>query len=354
MNAHYNNKKLLIGGAIATLVLLPGCAFFDMFKSKPKEETEVAAMEVTETSAPLTGEVVVTMNGKPAITTDILQMEKENIFKSNPQVKAALAFMDPKVLDRNLTDGLISQMVVDKAVAEQGLDQSAEYKSELADAYKAIKRMLNAKYFGQTFKVSVSDDEARKFYETNKDTMPGLLLSQGGVVASGIQFDSEETARDFMNRVKSQQNDLRKVAQQEGIVDSIVDFKMVNAQSIGIDAALRDKIAAIKTVPSVEMMNVNGTIWVINATAKETAKHRPFEQIKEGIKQELEKNKRGELFEVEINRLKDKYNVKVNEDYFKSAEMPEGGEEMSAVVAPKGSATADAAPRPEAVSKRVA
>ena len=38
-------------------------------------------------------------------------------------------------------------------------------------------------------------------YEKNKDTMPGLLISQGGVVASGIQFDSEDAAKDLQHRL---------------------------------------------------------------------------------------------------------------------------------------------------------
>jgi len=347
------HKTLMVSGAVITLMLLPGCAIFDSFKKKPQEAPTSVIEEKEVSTTVLPGEVIVTMDGKPAISSGTLEVEKENIFKSNPQVKAALAFMDPKVLDRNLTDGLVSQMVVDRAVAEQGLDQSAEYKAELADAYKAIKRMLNAKYFGQMFKVSVSDDEARKFYEANKDTMPGLLLSQGGVVAAGIQFDSEDAARDFINRVKAQNNDFKKVAQQEGIADSIVDFKMVNNQSIGLDTQLRDKIVAIKTVPTTDLIVVNGAVWAIYASAKEIAKYRPFEQVREAIKQELEKNKRAELFEVEINKLKDKYNVVIDEGYFKSAEQAEAVEAAQTQPS-RGVATADASVEYDKAAKRLA
>src|SRR5690606_38312810 len=266
----------------------------------------------------MTGDIIVTMNGKPVITSSVLEAEKENIFKSNPQIKAAVAFMDPKVLDRNLIDGLVSQVLVDEYVSEQGLDLSAEYQAELADAFKAIKRMLNAKFFSQKFQVAVTDSEASKFYEANKDSIPGLLMSQGGIVASGIQFDNEASAKDFIAKVKLANNNFARAAQQEGITGTIKDFKVVNSQSIGIDSVLRDKIVGIKTVPSVELILANGEIWVVNAVAKEAAKYRPFEQVKDSIKQELEKNKRGEMFEVEINKLRDKYSVVINEDYFKN------------------------------------
>jgi len=316
MNA--NSHKIFLVAGFISLIMLPGCKWFETSKEEVvSASTRSSAQPVSEEM--LTGDVIVTMNGKPIITSGILEEEKENIFKSNPQIRAAIAFMDPKVLDRNLTDGLVGQAVVDQYVKEQKLNQSDEYKAELRDAQKAIERMLNAKYFSQKFKVSVTDAEVKDFYETNKDTMPGLLLSQGGVVASGIEFDDEGIAKEFAAKARG---NFKKAADDAGLSSKIKDFKMVNSQSIGIDSALRDKIIAIKHVPSVEIIPVGKSFWVINATAKEEAKYRPFEQLKDNIKQELEKNKRGEMFEKEVNELKKKYNIVINEDYFKGAELP--------------------------------
>jgi hypothetical protein len=326
MNRH-SHKKILIGGVIASLTFLPSCALLDMFKGK-SESTASSSVErsVEDNQNMMTGEVIVTMNGKPIITSDVIAVEKENVMKSKPEFRAALSFMDPKILDRNLTEGLISQAVVDEYVVEQGLDKTVDYQKELADIMKNMKRILNAKFFSQKFAISVSDAEVSKFYEANKNAIPELMVSQGGVVASGIQFDSESTAKEFMVKVRASNNNFARAAQQEGITNTIKDFKIVNAQSIGIDPQLRDKIVAIKTVPSVDLITANGSVWVVNAVSKEEPKYVPFEQVKANIKQLLENNKRGELFEIEINKLRDKYGIVINEDYFKGGSV---GEEVA-------------------------
>jgi hypothetical protein len=323
MNAK-SHKNKLFGGVIVTLSLLPGCWLLDSFKGKGNEEAmeQAATMDMTPAESPvaMAGDVLVTMDGKPIITTSILAVEKENIFKSNPQIKAAIAFMDPKVLDRNLTEGLVSQAVVDRFVTDAQLNQSAAYKTELKDAFKAIERMLNAKYFSQKFNVAVSDSEARSFYDANKDVVQGLLISHGGIAAMGIPFDDEATAQAFKASVRSAQAaDFKNAAQQAGLSGKMKDFKIVNGQSIGIEPLLRDQIVTIKTVPSLEVIAANNSFWVVDAISKEEPKYRPFDQIKDNIKEELEKNKRAEMFEKEISRLKQDYNIVVNEDYFKGA-----------------------------------
>ena len=316
VNTH---KKMLVASVFA-LSLLPGCAWFGSSEKASQDMIDKEKNTSTLSDEMLMGEVIATMNGKPIVTSSVLEMEKENIFKSNPQIRAAIAFMDPKVLDRNLTDGLVGQAAVDQYVKEEGLNQSAEYKAELKDAQKAIERMLNAKYFSQKFNVTVSDAEAQKFYDANKDSIPGLLVSQGGVMASGIEFDNQNSAREFLAKAKTMKNDLKKAADEAGLSSKIKDFKMINAQSVGIDPALRDKIVAMKVVPGSELVSVGNKFWVVSATSKEEPKYRPFDQIKEGIKQEVEKNKRGEMFEKEVSALKKKYNIVINEDYFKGSE----------------------------------
>jgi hypothetical protein len=149
------------------------------------------------------------------------------------------------------------------------------------------------------------------------------MISQGGVTASGIKFDSEIKAKEFLAQVRAANNNFMQAAQQTGNASAIKDFKMVNANTINMDGQLRDKILAIKSVPTTEMIVANGAVWVVHAVAKEAAKYIPFEQVKANIKQLLENNKRGEMFEVEINKLKERYKVVIDEDYFKGTDAQE-------------------------------
>ncbi len=337
------HKKILVGGVIATLAFLPGCA--DMFKGgSAQNQTESSS---SANKAPMTGETLVTMKGAPAITTDSLELEKEKFLKANPQIRQALAFMDPKAFDRNLLEGLIQQAIADEYVAANGISESAAYKAELQDLCKSMERLLNAKSFTEQITVSVPDAEVKAFYDTNKDKLRGVMISQGGVAATGIEFADGAAARAFVARVKTAPGGFKKVAQDDGLTAKIRDFKLVNNQSIGIDEVLRDKVAAIKTVPSVELVDANGMFWVINATAKEEPKFIPYEQIKDKLKQELEQNKRAEISEKKVNELRSQYGVEVNEDYFKLEDATEQG------AMPAGAMASAAAPQ-EAQEKRLA
>lgn len=328
------SKKILVGGVVATLSFLPGC--IDMFKGG-SNQTSTKNRSVQE-SAPLTGEVLVTMNGTPAITTDSLEKEKEKLLKANPNLRQAIALMDSREIDRNILEGLVHQKIVDEYIIANKINETAAYQAELRDLYESMERMLNSKYFTERNPVTVSETEARSFYETNKDK--SLRVSQGGVAATGIEFTDGAAARAFASRAKTSPGGFKKVAQDDGLNAKIKDFKQVNNQSIGIDEQLRDKIAAIKTVPSIEVIEINGISWVISATAKEEPKYVPYEQIKDRIKEQLEQQKRVEVFTKDVEKLKKDYAVEINEEYFK-AENPEvaaNNQAMTNTIAPEAQA----------------
>jgi hypothetical protein len=324
-------KKILMGGVLATLSFLPGCALFDGSKGKSADNEERTGAP----AAPLTGEVLVTLKGKPVVTTDTLAVEKEKFLKANPQIRQALAFMpDPKEFDRNLVDGLIGQKIADEYVMSHNINDTDAYQIELKDLCESMERMLNAKYFGEHLTVVVPDAEVRAFYDTNKDKLRGVMTSPGGVMAAGIEFNDGASARAFASRAKAAPGGFKKTAQDDGLNAKIKDFKLVNSQSIGIEPILRDKVVAMKAVPGVEVIEVNGKFWVVHATAKEEPKYIPYDQVKDKLKQELEQNKRVELFEKEINKLRQEYAVEVNEEYFRGAapqEMPQMPEQRGGV-----------------------
>ena len=323
-----NHKKILVGGVLAALSFLPGCALLDMFKGGSKEV--VTESKSAESETPLVGEVLVTMKGAPIITTGTLAVEKEKVIKANPQIKQALSIMDPKPFERDLLEGLIVQKIAAEYVASQGIDETTTYKTELKELCDAMKNMLNARYFNEMKKVTISDAEAREFYDANKDKLRGVMTSQGGIMASGIEFDNGAAARAFASRAKTSPGGFKKVAQDDNLNAQIKDFKLVNAQSLGMDELLRDKIIGIKTIPSVEMFETDGKFWVVNATAKEEPKYVAYDQIKDRLKQDLEQNKRMELLQQEIDNLRKQYAIEVNEDYFKTEAPTQQAQQASA------------------------
>jgi len=307
---------------VTLLLLLPGCG--NWFGEK---KTGSVTEELIVEQIPLTGDVLVSWNmnkadGIPLVTTDSLRVEKDKLLKTNPQLKAMIAFMDEKQLDRNLSEGLMNQAIVDRYVQEHGMDKNSDYQAELKEGYKAVERMINTKYFSQAFPVQVADAEIKEFYEKNREIVPNLLISRGGIETMGVLFDNEKMANEFMASVK-EEKDLQKAAQKAGLTDKVKDFKLVHSQSIGIEAPLREKIVSIKRAPSTELFEIDDkTFWVVRASKKEESKYRPLEQVKGDIKQFLEKEKRTGKFDQEMSRLKGEYKVIINDDYFKSEKEP--------------------------------
>jgi parvulin-like peptidyl-prolyl cis-trans isomerase-like protein len=324
---------------IASLVLLPGCALLDsIFGPSEKQEVknefeseaaqkhesvkDVAVEVLTEDNSVvpdegLTGEVLVTMNGKPIVTVDSLKVEEDKLLEANPELKQMLAFMDQSQLDRNLAEGLMNQAMVDQAITEKGINKTDAYKKEIKEGFKAVERMINTKFFTQSFNIKISDADIRTYYDANKDSIPQLVVSRGGVKAMGIQFDTEAEAKAFAAQIPIQGNDMQKVAQAMSMGDKVRDFMTVNPQTVGIDVDVKNKILAATKFPAVEIVkSKDNKFWVIIATAKEETQYRPFDQIKAGIKEHLEKEEQAKQFNDEMNKLKERFKVKMSETFF--------------------------------------
>ncbi|MDP3889351.1 MAG: peptidylprolyl isomerase, partial [bacterium] len=290
-----------------SLMLLPGCMDWikEKIGGKPVQQEQMPAEGITSPEGAAVSQegmqstddkdVLVWMDGKPLITIEKLKTEKNDLMESNPQLRAMIAFMDEKQLDRNLTDGLTNQAVVDKYVASNKIDQSKEYKQEMDRMMRSVKHMLNTKFFAQELSIVVGDAQVKEFYDKNKESMPNLLVSRGGVKAEGVLFNSQAKAQDFVKKVQ-EVGSFQKAAEATGMKDKVKDFKLVHDQSLGMDNTLRDEIVKLNKFPTNKVIRVDDkTYWVVHASAKEETKYRPLDQVKGDLKLFLEKEKRAEM-----------------------------------------------------------
>ena len=301
MNLIYGKFALAL--LLVPMVFLPGCGWLDCLRGK-KDSAE--------------GKAVVTMSGDVVITTKSFEAEFDQLLQENPHLQSVLAMMpDAK---KNFLMGMVNQQVVDKWVSANKVDQKEEYVKELDRMMRQVKRMLNTKYFGLEHPVQVGEAEVTEFYNKNKDSMPDLIVSRGGVKAIGVSFDKEASAKAFVAKVR-ELKDITKAANALHVAKNLRDFKLVNSQSLGMDAALREQIVSLQKFPSVEVIKVNDkSFWVVSATSKEESQYRPLEQVKAGLEQYVTKEKRMEMFDKEITKLKADFNVVVNEDALKPEE----------------------------------
>ncbi len=59
------------------------------------------------------------------------------------------------------------------------------------------------------------------------------------------------------------------------------------------------------------------SFWIVQATAKEEPKYRAFEEVKDPIKQLVEREKTNQVLQAAIDDLRKQMHVVINDDYFK-------------------------------------
>lgn len=316
-------KTIPIVLIISALIMLPSCGLIDWLKEKFGGGSPGGSTSQMATMAPQKGSaeqdsspVLATIDGKPLITKNMLDGEKRKLLESNPQLQAMVALMDEKQLERNLIDGMTSREIIRKYVADNNIDTNDKYKKDLEMVMGQVKDALNTRYFMEAFPVAVNESEVKKFYDDNKEAIPNLLLSRGGVETVGTSFNSEIQAKEFASKVRTNKNDMMRVAREGGIASRVKDFKLVNDQSIGIDPELRDKVIEIKSTPSVHTFKVGNDYWVVAANKLEKPQYRELDQVKDEIRQLLEKDKTMKKFEEEVARLRNEYHIELNEEFF--------------------------------------
>lgn len=265
--------------------------------------------------------VLVTLNDRPVVTMNSFDDEFQTYMNANPQAQQMLALMPD--IRRQFLEGVVSQVVVDEYVHRNKLDQTPEYKKERERILVQVDRALNTRLFMDQMNIQVSEQDVRKFYDENREMIPELMISQGGVKAEGVSFADEDAAKQFLSEVKGRQKDsLETLANETGNKQNYRDFKMVNGRSAGVDAVLRTKIMQVTNTPSDQLIHDGSRWWVVRAHSKEEAKFHPFEQVKAGLAEHLKKMREAEELQKRIGQLKDEYGIKINDEPLRPAEQP--------------------------------
>jgi len=312
-------QSFFYGSALVALLVLAGC---DWGKKEgacscPMYAHSTEKVQASDGFIPVKLEgsgdkIIATIAGKPLMTLKSFEREFAQIVDENPQLKQMAQFIPD--LKSNVMNSLVGQAVMDIYINKVGIAKQADYQDELSRMMVAVKRSLNRKYFTKQFPYSVTDAEIKTFYQENKDKVPGLVMSAGGVKSVGVKFADKAAAQAFYDGVKANPAKFDAVAKERGLTEKVEDFKVVNEQSAGVNPVLRKRIVAITTVPSAEMVNVSDKeIWVIKASEKEEKQYRPFEEVKDYLRNDLERSKEMKAIEEQVEKLKKEYDVSIDE-----------------------------------------
>lgn len=325
-------KHLCLSLLCAPIVFLSGCL--------PGSEDNQSTVNMADAKSIEDGsEVLLTIDGRPVITMNTLNAEFDRLLEESPQMKQILPFMpDAK---GQFFQGMVNQEVVDHYVAAKGIDRSPQYIKEYENTMQQVKKMLNTKHFSDKHPVQVSGSEVNAFYEENKNKIPDLMISQGGVKAEGVSFESEDEANAFLAKAREGKNELEKVAGDAGFTNNYRDFKMVNNQSLAIDPALRTKLLGLNRFPTHDVVKVGDVWWVVKAHSKEEPQYRPLdEQLRQGLEEHLKKQKQAEVFEKAIDGYKKDFNVEINDAPLQPKANEQGANPLAQMMAEQETAVA--------------
>lgn len=344
---------------LSTLALLSGCAPLEWFKSK----TGCESCGHAESAANLQGEVLMSMRGKPVITTGSYQEYWDEFIKNDPQAEAMLPFMPNARHD--MFKSLETEKLIQEWIKAQKIDQKPEYQKKQKKQRELADRLIAIQAFQEDIlsKIDTSNEALEKFYSENRSKSPifqqaPFLESGEGVKAQSVEFTDEKQAKDFLAKAKESNGDFATVA--KTAKKDVKDLGVVSAQSRIVDPAVRAKVKDMQP-NTVELIPSGKNFIVVKALSKESAKYAPFEDVKEAVKQVMNQTKFTEALQNRIEELKKEFDVKDDsaKDYFDKerekdkAEMQEKLKALQAQEA-KPEAEAEKSQQADAIAQKVA
>jgi peptidyl-prolyl cis-trans isomerase C len=235
---------------------------------------------------------------------------KERVAKLPPYYK--------NVVDRNkkrfLDETIVEMMFYEEAI-RRGLDSDKEVKEILREAKKKI---LIAKLIKIEVedKVKVDEAEKRHFYEANKDKFKAPELWR----ASHILVDTHKEAEDVLAELTKGADfaELAKARSKDATASRGGDvgyFRKAQVVAEFENACMQLRVGELSGI-----VHSQFGYHIIKLTDKKESGTQSYDEVKRFIEDELKKEKRSELFDKLVLNLKNKYNVEIQDDVFRSLE----------------------------------
>lgn len=307
MKSHNTQRAIYAFVLVSGLMLLAGCNWFK--KSESKSETSAAS-----------GDVLMTIDGKPALTVQEYEEQLDMARKANPQIEMFLQMM-PNAEREFVFRGMATARLMKAWAHKQGIDQTEEFKKQQQHLHEAMDLQLYMKHFDEAHPIAVTDSDVQNYYEEKKDTIPGLAISQGGVETSYVRFESKNKAQDFFDKVKEvkKADSFKKIAEEH---KHQVGQSVINAKS-PFGEAIKNSVLDMKKFPSVQIVKAGeDAYWVIFASGKTEAKYHDLKspQVQQGLRKMIADERKEKQLEAMVEKLKAELNVVENNAYFEEKE----------------------------------
>lgn len=240
--------------------------------------------------------VLVVVNGK-----EITQQDVDMLLQSlGPQ--RAMMYQSPAG-QKQILEEIVTQELLYADAMENKLDEEEEFKKEMEFVKgNVLKQYAITKVINQA---RVSDEEAAKYYEENKET----FKTPETVRSSHILVDSEEKANDIMAKIDGGME----------FVDAAKEFSSCPSSANGGDLGQYGRGQMVPEFDEVsfemEIGEVKGPVktqfgyHIIKLTEKNAEQINEFDAVKTQILQQLMAQKQTELYQGKAKELKEKYEI---------------------------------------------
>ncbi len=222
---------------------------------------------------------------------------------------------------RYLDETVVETMFYEEAV-RKGLNRDKEVREIINEAKKKI---LIAKLIKNEVedKIRVGTPEMLAFYTEHKEDFKTPELWR----ASHILVSSESEARDILNELSGGAS-FEELAKAHSIDATATRGGDVGYFRMGqLVPEFEKACSELKVGETSGIVRTKFGFHIIKLTDKKEPAPEAYEKVKGAIGDELRKKKRSELFDKLVARLKEKYQVKIEEDVFESLEKVEGTKE---------------------------
>ncbi len=305
----FQNKHRVVSAVILVsgLTLFSGCAWWPFGGSSSKDTSSQSASG---------DDVLLSINGTPALTVEKYEEQLAMAAQANPQIGMLLQMM-PNAEKDFIFKGMATAELMKAWAQKEGIDKTPEFQKQRKQLCDAMELQLFMKYFDEAHPVNISDADVANFYEEQKDLIPALTLSPGGVETVYVRFDSKDKADKFFDKVK----DVKKASAFKAMAQEHkhkTGDSVINAKS-SVGDAIKMVVLELKKFPAVRLVGADdNSYWVLFAAGKSDTQYRDLKtpEVQHGLKKMLVDQQKDKQIEQVVNKLKSEMNVVENHKYF--------------------------------------
>lgn len=315
---------------LSSLSILPGC--IDWIKEKLGSACDKSCTSCDShgphgpQETKLSGEVLLSVDGKPLVTVDSYEEFWKMYVESNPQA-ALIAGFYPGLRKEVFTAMLVPFETAAVYLQKTGKDKSPEFQKNLERqrtfGYKTL--ALDTLHKDVLAKIDKSARALKDFYEENREKIRAFqdnkfTKATGGTSAISVEFDNDKDAATFLEKVKANKADFARLAEQDG--KEVKQLGFVTMETPDVNYFVKVKLNELGPDDVAKVDLGKDKFVVVKSLEKKKAEYIPFDEVmqnpqaKEIIERELVQVKSVEKMKDEMEKLTKEYNIQQNNEFF--------------------------------------